>query len=37
MIGYGHAVLRRPDPRFLHLYDFGNKYLRQNEMIKLLH
>ncbi|KAL4450916.1 hypothetical protein ABPG74_011758 [Tetrahymena malaccensis] len=35
--GYGHAVLRRPDPRFLHLYDFGNKYLRDNEMIRLLH
>lgn len=30
-------MLRRPDPRFLHFYDFANKYLKDDDLIKLLH
>ena len=33
--GYGHAVLRTPDPRFIAQYDFGNKYFPQDDLFRL--
>lgn len=33
--GYGHAVLRTPDPRFTAQYDFGKKYLPNDELFQL--
>jgi len=35
--GYGHAVLRETDPRFIHQYEFSKKYLPDEPLIKLLH
>jgi citrate synthase len=34
--GYGHAVLRLPDPRFTAQYEFGKKYLPDDEIFKLV-
>jgi citrate synthase len=34
--GYGHAVLRRPDPRFTAQYEFGKKYLADDDLFKLV-
>lgn len=34
--GYGHAVLRKTDPRFTSLFEFGMKHLPDNEMLKLV-
>lgn len=34
--GYGHAVLRRTDPRFTALYDFGKKYMPDDELFRLV-
>ncbi len=33
--GYGHAVLRKTDPRFSAQYDFGMKHFPQDEIFKL--
>lgn len=33
--GYGHAVLRVPDPRFMAQLEFGKKYLPDDEMFRL--
>lgn len=33
--GYGHAVLRKTDPRFTAQQDFANKYIKQDNMIDL--
>jgi len=33
--GYGHAVLRTPDPRFVAQYEFGKKYLPNDELFRL--
>lgn len=33
--GYGHAVLRKTDPRFSVLYEFGQKYMPDSELYKL--
>ena len=33
--GYGHGVLRITDPRFTTLYDFGKKYLPEDDLFKL--
>ena len=33
--GYGHAVLRKTDPRFTALYEFGHKHLPDDPMFKL--
>lgn len=35
--GYGHAVLRRPDPRFTAQLEFGKKYMPEDEIFKLAH
>ncbi len=32
--GYGHAVLRTPDPRFLTLYSFGKQYLPEDPLFQ---
>jgi citrate synthase len=32
--GYGHAVLRRPDPRFSAQFEFAQKYLPNDELFK---
>jgi hypothetical protein len=32
----GHAVLRRPDPRFIAQLEFGNKYFPEDELFKLV-
>jgi citrate synthase len=34
--GYGHAVLRRPDPRFTAQFEFGKKYLPDDQLFKLV-
>lgn len=34
--GYGHAVLRRPDPRFTAQYEFGKKFLPEDELFQLV-
>jgi citrate synthase len=34
--GYGHAVLRLPDPRFTAQYEFGKKYMPDDELFKLV-
>jgi len=34
--GYGHAVLRLPDPRFTAQFEFGKKYLPDDELFKLV-
>lgn len=33
--GYGHAVLRTPDPRFVAQYEFGKKYFPDDELFRL--
>jgi len=33
--GYGHAVLRVPDPRFMALLDFAKKHFPQDELVRL--
>ncbi len=33
--GYGHAVLRTPDPRFIAQYEFGKKYFPNDELFQL--
>jgi citrate synthase len=33
--GYGHAVLRKTDPRFTAQYEFGQKYFPDDEIFKL--
>ena len=33
--GYGHAVLRTPDPRFVAQYEFGIKYLPNDDLFRL--
>lgn len=33
--GYGHAVLRVPDPRFVAQLEFGNQYFPNDEMFRL--
>ncbi|EGR31067.1 hypothetical protein IMG5_117920 [Ichthyophthirius multifiliis] len=35
--GYGHTVLRVTDPRFTRFQEFSQLYLKDNEMIKLVH
>jgi citrate synthase len=34
--GYGHAVLRLPDPRFTAQFEFGKKYLPDDEIFQLV-
>ena len=34
--GYGHAVLRRPDPRFTAQFEFGKKFLPEDELFQLV-
>jgi citrate synthase len=34
--GYGHAVLRLPDPRFTAQFEFGKKYMPDDELFKLV-
>jgi len=34
--GYGHAVLRLPDPRFTAQYEFGKKYMPDDELFQLV-
>lgn len=34
--GYGHAVLRRPDPRFIAQKRFAEKYIPDNDIIKIV-
>ncbi|QGY42803.1 citrate (Si)-synthase [Maribellus comscasis] len=33
--GYGHAVLRKTDPRFTAQQDFANKYIKDDKMVNL--
>lgn len=33
--GYGHAVLRKTDPRYQALYDFGKAYFKDDEIFQL--
>jgi len=34
--GYGHAVLRLPDPRFTAQYEFGKKHMPDDELFRLV-
>jgi citrate synthase len=34
--GYGHAVLRHTDPRFLHLKAFADKYIKNDPLVELV-
>ncbi len=34
--GYGHAVLRKPDPRFIAQLQFGEKYMPKDELFRLV-
>lgn len=34
--GYGHAVLRKPDPRFIAQLEFGKKHLADDELFRLV-
>jgi citrate synthase len=34
--GYGHAVLRRPDPRFMALKEFAEAYLPDSELVQVV-
>lgn len=34
--GYGHAVLRLPDPRFTAQFEFGKEYLPEDELFQLV-
>jgi citrate synthase len=33
--GYGHAVLRKTDPRFLHLKQFADKHIKNDYIADL--
>jgi len=33
--GYGHAVLRKPDPRFTAQFEYANKYLPEDEIFQI--
>jgi citrate synthase len=33
--GYGHAVLRKPDPRFIAQFEFGNKHMPEDELFRV--
>ncbi len=35
--GYGHAVLRKTDPRFTALYEFGRKHFKDDPIFELAH
>jgi citrate synthase len=34
--GYGHAVLRKPDPRYIAQMEFGKKHMPDDEVFKLV-
>jgi citrate synthase len=34
--GYGHAVLRNTDPRFVHLQSFAKRHIKDDEIVKLV-
>ncbi len=34
--GYGHAVLRQPDPRFMAQKSFGEKYCKDDDIVKIV-
>ena len=34
--GYGHAVLRCPDPRFTAFMDFGKKYIEDDDVFRIV-
>lgn len=34
--GYGHAVLRNTDPRFLHQREFARKYIKNDPLVNLV-
>lgn len=34
--GYGHAVLRKPDPRFIAQMDFAKKYIKKSDIIDVV-
>lgn len=34
--GYGHAVLRKTDPRFRCELEFANKYIKNDELVDLV-
>jgi citrate synthase len=34
--GYGHAVLRHTDPRFLHQKAFADKYIKNDPLVYLV-
>lgn len=34
--GYGHAVLRNTDPRFLHQKEFAAKYIKNDPLVDLV-
>ncbi len=34
--GYGHAVLRRPDPRFMAQMDFAKKYIQSDDIVEIV-
>jgi len=33
--GYGHAVLRKTDPRYVHLKAFADKYIKNDDLVNL--
>ncbi|HNQ12957.1 MAG TPA: citrate (Si)-synthase, eukaryotic [Bacteroidia bacterium] len=35
--GYGHAVLRKTDPRFIAQMDFANNYIKDDELVRIVH
>jgi citrate synthase len=35
--GYGHAVLRKPDPRFVCQQQFAEQYIKDDNYVKLVH
>lgn len=35
--GYGHAVLRKTDPRYLAQMDFANEYIKNDNLINIVH
>lgn len=34
--GYGHAVLRKPDPRFMAQYDFAKEHMANDELVNVV-
>lgn len=34
--GYGHAVLRKPDPRFIAQMDFAKKYIKDDDIVNIV-